>query len=47
MALPEVPTKDLVAELLKREGVSAETADPHQDKTVTVNGPAVILTVID
>ena len=47
MALSDVSTKELVAELSKREGVSVEIAEPYQDKTVTVNGSAIILTVID
>lgn len=40
-------TCDLVEELKRREGVKTEYAEPYHDKTVTVNGPAVILTVID
>jgi len=45
--LKDIDTCDLVEELKHREGVKTEYAEPYQDKTVTVNGPAVILTVID
>ena len=47
MALECARTKDLVKELISREGVDAEYAEPHQDKTITVNGPAIILVVND
>ena len=40
-------TCDLVDELKKREGVEPHIAEPHQDITVSVNGPAVVLVVID
>ncbi len=45
--LKSVKTCDLVSELKTREGVEVTIAEPYQDKTVTVNGPAIILTVID
>ena len=46
--MPEkLSTKELVEELKKREGVKTEYAEPHQDKKVSVNGPAVILVVVD
>ena len=47
MELSEVSTKTLVDELSRREGVEAKVAEAYQDETVTVNGPAVILVVID
>lgn len=47
MKLEEVETCELVAELQKREGVEKYTAEPYQDVTVSVNGPAVVLVVID
>ncbi len=42
-----VSTKELVEELKKREGVRTEYAEPYQDKKISVNGPAVILVIID
>lgn len=47
MDLSEVKTCDLVSELRQREGVETHTAEPYQDVTVSVNGPAVVLVVID
>lgn len=43
----EFKTCDLVDELRKREGVETHIAEPYQDVTVSVNGPAVVLVVID
>ena len=45
--LKSIPTKELVEELKKREGVNAEYAEPYQDKVISINGPAMILIVID
>ena len=45
--LSEFRTCDLVDELRKREGVETHIAEPYQDVTVSVNGPAVVLVVID
>ena len=45
--IEEIPTAELVAELKKREGVKVEYAEPYQDKKISVNGPAVILVIID
>ena len=45
--LSEFKTCDLVDELRKREGMEEHTAEPYQDMTVSVNGPAVVLVVID
>ena len=45
--LKNIPTKELVEELKKREGVKAEYAEPYQDKVISINGTAVILIVID
>lgn len=47
MNLKEVKTCELVNELQKRDGVETHTAEPYQDVTVSVNGPAVVLVVID
>lgn len=46
-ALKDVPTTQLVAELSNREGVEATIAAPYQDAEVKVNGPAIVLVVID
>lgn len=43
----DIPTKDLVEELSKREGVKVDIADPYKDVDIKVNGPAIVLTVID
>ncbi len=40
-------TKELVEELLKREGVEKTIAEPYEDIQVNVNGPAIVLVVID
>lgn len=45
--LTKVDTCDLVKELKSREGVSAITAEPHQEKNISIDGPAVILVIID
>lgn len=40
-------TKELVEELKKREGVKTEYAEPHQDKELSITGPAEILIIVD
>ena len=45
--LEKISTKELVEELKEREGVKTEYAEPHQGKKLSVNGPAVILIIID
>lgn len=45
--IEKISTKELIEELKKRQGVTTEYAEPYQDKTVSVNGPAIILTVCD
>ena len=47
MTLKTVLTKDLVAELLTREGVEGTVVEPYADMSVQVNGPAIVLVVID
>lgn len=42
-----VATRDLVEELKKREGVKTTIAEPYQDVRIEVNGPAIVLVVID
>ena len=45
--LEKVSTKALVEELQKREGVATTIAEPYKDATVSINGPAIVLTIID
>lgn len=45
--LEKYSTKELFEELKVREGVHAEYAEPHQDKKISVNGPAEILIIVD
>ena len=45
--LSEFKTCELVDELRKREGVETHIAEPYQDVEASVNGPAVVLVVID
>lgn len=46
-SIKEFSTKELVEELRRREGVEATIAEPYQDVEVKVNGPAIVLVVID
>lgn len=47
MEVENIKTRDLVEELKKRDRVQIEYAEPHRDKTITVDGPACILVVVD
>lgn len=47
MNLKEITTKDLVEELSRREGVKAIIAEPYEDIEIKVNGPAIVLEIID
>ena len=47
MELKDIKTCELVEELKKREGVEVKIAKPHKDMSVSVNGPAVVLVVVD
>jgi hypothetical protein len=47
MELKNAKTYELVEELKKREGVEVKIAEPHKDMAVSVNGPAVVLVVVD
>ena len=47
MKLKDYPTRDLVEELKTREGVEVTIAEPYKDVEVKVNGPAIVLVVID
>nr|DAY01774.1 MAG TPA: hypothetical protein [Caudoviricetes sp.] len=45
--LEDFKTCELVAELKTREGVDCAMVEPYQQETLDVEGPAIILTVID
>ena len=45
--LKEYKTCELVEELKKREGVEARQAEPYKDLEIKVNGPAIVLVIID
>ena len=47
MELKDINTCELVEELKKREGVEVKIAEPHKDMSVSVNGHAVVLVVVD
>lgn len=47
MKIEDYSTKDLVTELMTREGVETTIAEPYEDVVVAVNGPAMILKIID
>lgn len=47
VSLSSIPTYELVKELETREGVETHIAEPYQDVTVSVNGPAIVLAIID
>ncbi|WP_141639515.1 BC1881 family protein [Clostridium novyi] len=47
MCIKNIDTKDLVDELIKREGVKVTIAEPYENKDIKVNGPAIVLVVID
>jgi hypothetical protein len=40
-------TKELVEELRQREGVESMVVDPHAEKEMKIEGPAIVITVID
>lgn len=47
MNLKEIPTCELVAELETREGVETNQIGPSASITLKVDGPVVVLSVID
>lgn len=47
MELDLVSTRELVEALSKREGVEMKIAEPYQNMQITVNGLAIVLTVVD
>ncbi|WP_150112270.1 BC1881 family protein [Clostridium hydrogeniformans] len=47
MSIKKFSTKELVEELSKREGVETIIAEPYENKELKMNGPAIIIKVID
>lgn len=45
--LSGIQTSELVRELSMRDGVKQEIVEPYQEKEIKVNGPAIVLVVID
>ena len=45
--LARFSTAELVRELKEREAVDSHTVEPHQQDSITVNGPAIVLVVSD
>ena len=46
-ALENVPTAQLVEELVSRDGVETYRIEPYQLKTLSAEGPAIVLIVTD
>lgn len=45
--LKDISTKELVEELSRREGVEKIIIEPYAEKEIAVNGPMIVLKVID
>ena len=45
--LENIPTKELVRELMIREGVKSLDVAPYEDAEIKVNGACIVLTVVD
>lgn len=45
--LENIPTVKLVEELSRREGVEKIIIEPYAEKEIAVNGPMIVLKVID
>lgn len=45
--LSKISTRDIVNELLKREGVESKIIEPYADDSISANGPAILINVID
>lgn len=45
--LNKYTTKDLVEELMTREGVETKIVDPYVTETIIAEGPAIVFIVID
>lgn len=46
-ALENVPTAQFVEELVSRDGVETYRIEPYQLKTLSAEGPAIVLIVTD
>ena len=46
-ALENLPTAQLVEELVSRDGVETYRIEPYQLKTLSAEGPAIVLIVTD
>lgn len=44
-SLKDISTKELVDELLTREGIEHKWVEPYVDKTFSVNGPATVIII--
>lgn len=47
MRISEIETRELVEELKKRSGVNIEVIEPYTEKIITVEGPMIVLKIID
>lgn len=47
MDIKNFNTYELVNELKERKGVEVHTAEPYKELSVSVNGPAIVLVIID
>ena len=47
MNIKKFTIKELVEELSKRESVETIIAEPYENKELNINGPAIIIKVID
>ena len=47
LPIEKYSTKELVEELLKREGVNYKKVEPYADEVISANGPAILIKVID
>lgn len=45
--LSSTKTHELVEELKKRDGVEVHLAEPYEKKSIEVEGPAIVLVIID
>ncbi|MFW2500448.1 BC1881 family protein [Clostridium diolis] len=45
--LSGISTKELSEELMRRDGIETTIAEPYKDVEVKVNGPAIVLVLID
>lgn len=45
--IQELATKELVKELIIREGVDVIEVEPHKEKNIRVSGPTIIIKVND